>query len=223
MGGINNYQYAPNPTGWVDPLGLCYETTSLKSDYYGEDNPNNPNRWNRMFGNDVVCKYLDESQRTPYEVTVNNGLLVHASGPLKGQLVDTSTMTSLHSRGKNTAIFVMDPEGKLYIGSHTPGEFHHSSFLSGAPVASAGEMTVKNGKILEISNESGHYQPKQSLNNQVISELKHKGMAEKDVNSIVRSGRNDAGEVMSPKPQSRFNEANNWQKGDSIPDDWMDF
>jgi RHS repeat-associated protein len=26
LGGVNNYQYAPNPTGWVDPLGLtCKE------------------------------------------------------------------------------------------------------------------------------------------------------------------------------------------------------
>ena len=28
LGGINNYQYAPNPSGWVDPLGL----TALKED-----------------------------------------------------------------------------------------------------------------------------------------------------------------------------------------------
>ncbi|WP_196140218.1 RHS repeat-associated core domain-containing protein [Aliikangiella sp. G2MR2-5] len=28
LGGINNYQYAPNPTGWVDPFGLkCVENT----------------------------------------------------------------------------------------------------------------------------------------------------------------------------------------------------
>lgn len=25
LGGVNNYQYAPNPTGWIDPLGLCNE------------------------------------------------------------------------------------------------------------------------------------------------------------------------------------------------------
>ncbi|MDH0893368.1 MULTISPECIES: RHS repeat-associated core domain-containing protein [unclassified Pseudomonas] len=23
LGGLNNYQYAPNPVGWIDPLGLC--------------------------------------------------------------------------------------------------------------------------------------------------------------------------------------------------------
>ncbi len=30
-GGLNNYQYVPNPTGWVDPLGL----TSVKGDCPG--------------------------------------------------------------------------------------------------------------------------------------------------------------------------------------------
>ncbi len=26
LGGLNHYQYADNPTGWIDPLGLCKET-----------------------------------------------------------------------------------------------------------------------------------------------------------------------------------------------------
>ncbi len=30
LGGVNNYQYAPNPTGWVDPFGLsCKEEDSI--------------------------------------------------------------------------------------------------------------------------------------------------------------------------------------------------
>ena len=32
LGGLNNYQYVPNPTGWVDPLGLkCSEAKSKDS------------------------------------------------------------------------------------------------------------------------------------------------------------------------------------------------
>ena len=30
LGGINNYQYAPNPTGWVDPFGLTTKRVSRK-------------------------------------------------------------------------------------------------------------------------------------------------------------------------------------------------
>ncbi len=37
-GGINNYQYVPNPTGWVDPLGLtCKESTP--NFYVGPNGP----------------------------------------------------------------------------------------------------------------------------------------------------------------------------------------
>jgi RHS repeat-associated protein len=29
-GGLNNYQYVPNPTGWVDPIGLsCLEDKKM--------------------------------------------------------------------------------------------------------------------------------------------------------------------------------------------------
>jgi len=28
LGGANNYEYAPNPVGWVDPLGLSCEESS---------------------------------------------------------------------------------------------------------------------------------------------------------------------------------------------------
>ncbi len=46
-GGLNNYQYVPNPTGWVDPLGLVSqsknspEQSDSKADFYvGPDGPN---------------------------------------------------------------------------------------------------------------------------------------------------------------------------------------
>jgi len=31
LGGTNNYQYASNPTGWVDPFGLCKEQLTLSA------------------------------------------------------------------------------------------------------------------------------------------------------------------------------------------------
>lgn len=39
LGGVNNYQYAPNPTGWVDPFGLtCKENTwnEFQKDHAGK-------------------------------------------------------------------------------------------------------------------------------------------------------------------------------------------
>lgn len=56
-------------------------------------------------------------------------------------------------------IWVIGAEGKVY--SHIPklGRFHHSSFLSGAAVKSAGMWIVKNGVIKSMAPLSGHYRP----------------------------------------------------------------
>ncbi|MFP1886657.1 RHS repeat-associated core domain-containing protein, partial [Lonsdalea quercina] len=34
LGGLNNYQYAPNPLTWIDPLGLSKCSSSGKPDFY---------------------------------------------------------------------------------------------------------------------------------------------------------------------------------------------
>jgi len=34
LGGVNNYQYAPNPLGWIDPFGLCKESIDSKKSGY---------------------------------------------------------------------------------------------------------------------------------------------------------------------------------------------
>jgi RHS repeat-associated protein len=228
LGGVNNYQYVPNPVGWIDPLGLSckeqkYTSTPLLNEYVGEADSNNPSRWNSFFGDDVVCEYLDENQRKAYEVTVDNGLLAYKGGPNKGQLVDTRNMSSLHSSNPS-AIFVMSSEGSIYLGSHgQPGSFHHSSFLAGSNVASAGEMVVHDGKIVEVSNTSGHYKPAQSLNDQIFTELDDKGMSKSDIGNITRTGISDSGKPMSPMKQRKVQEAAEWKPGDSIPYDWDDF
>ncbi|WP_338010777.1 RHS repeat-associated core domain-containing protein, partial [Pseudomonas syringae] len=43
-GGLNNYQYVPNPTGWVDPLGLdvCPGQGEKKSELATQDNSTRP-------------------------------------------------------------------------------------------------------------------------------------------------------------------------------------
>lgn len=71
----------------------------------------------------------------------------------------------------------MDENGQIYASkTHTPGKFHHSSLGSGKPVAGAGEINVKDGVLTEISNGSGHYQPTQELNSQVLHELETRGV-----------------------------------------------
>lgn len=76
----------------------------------------------------------------------------------------------------------MDEVGKIYASPYQiRGKFHHSSFLSGKPVASAGELTAINGKITEISRKSGHYQPSLKINSQIMTELQKRGVDVKGI------------------------------------------
>ncbi len=55
--------------------------------------------------------------------------------------------------------FVKNSEGEIFASSHNMN-FLHSSFMQGGPVRFAGEMKIaKGGKLLAVSNYSGHYLP----------------------------------------------------------------
>ena len=54
-------------------------------------------------------------------------------------------------------MFVCDPGGLFYSGSQIVGRFHHSSFLAGGRVLAAGEWVVSDGRLLLMTNKTGHY------------------------------------------------------------------
>ena len=100
-------------------------------------------------------KYLGKEQRKEKIIKVDkNGLLVDR----RGRAYHTGIESTMHS-GAGWAIFVMDKNNTIYAGSHIAGEFHHSSFLGGNYVSSAGEIAVRNGKLVAITCRSGHYRP----------------------------------------------------------------
>ena len=66
---------------------------------------------------------------------------------------------------------------------------HHSSPLAGQPVAGAGQITVDQGKITNINNESGHYTPQGEYLWQTIEWLKASGMPLDKINvKLVAAG-----------------------------------
>lgn len=105
-------------------------------------------------------KYLTQSEREAYKVIVKNGELY-----VGGNLLST----------QQRVIFVMDESGNIYAGVQKVGEFHHSSFLSGADVATAGELKFINNTI-EISASSGHYTPTIESLEQFVIELTERGV-----------------------------------------------
>lgn len=103
----------------------------------------------------MSVEYLKSDEaRKPYKLSVNGqGLLLQ-----NGALFDTTNMSTVFS-GKGWAIYVVTPDGDIYAATHKLSAFHHSSLLAAADVAGAGELQVTKGKIVSISNKSGHYLP----------------------------------------------------------------
>jgi hypothetical protein len=78
----------------------------------------------------------------------------------------------------------MDENGKIIASKvHSIGKFHHSSFLSGQPVASAGEISVEQGVVREITRRSGHYKPTAEQLNQFLERLNNAGVDLRNVNT----------------------------------------
>ncbi|MEN8907608.1 MAG: hypothetical protein ABF289_16780 [Clostridiales bacterium] len=116
--------------------------------------------------NDGV-QYLTSSELEIYKIHIKDGLLYN----FKGNLLDTSRGWTLHNL-QSAGIYVMDEFGNLFVSiSHTE-KFHHSSFLSGKPVAGAGEIIIEKGKLIFINNKSGHYTPNCLYLTQVRSRFK---------------------------------------------------
>jgi hypothetical protein len=76
----------------------------------------------------------------------------------------------------------MDPHGNLYASlEQERGRLHHSTLASGNPVTGAGELAVADGRLLDVTGNSGHYRPLRSNTQNVLDELARQGI---DIDSI---------------------------------------
>ena len=98
--------------------------------------------------------HYDEAQAQPNtRVDFQAGLLW-----LQGKPLDTKFMATAFS-GPGYAIYVMSRDGHMHLSPHVIGGRHHTSLLAGADVAGAGETQVGAGRLVWLSNKSGHYHP----------------------------------------------------------------
>lgn len=114
------------------------------------------------------------------EVRERHRLFVDGDGNLRsaqdGSLFDTSNAATAWS-GNGRAIFVMDGDGNLYASlNQQVGHTHHSSFLGGQPVVGAGEIEVRQGRMVAMTDQSGHYQPLPHMNDRVLESMRGQGL-----------------------------------------------
>jgi hypothetical protein len=131
-------------------------------------------------------RYLSAAERAALRVRVCGGRLCDARGaPLNAGVSPPASPplappkpapTPAEARAAGYAIFVMDAAGELYASFEAERDrLHHSSLLAGAPVACAGELLVFDGRLLLISNQSGHYRPPPRALAQALDALRRAG------------------------------------------------
>lgn len=158
---------------------MTYKTTPLLKPYHGESIPNNPKSWVYRFNKNGVI-YLSAQERKQLQVRFIDGIAYDQSGKV---------YSTNHIQG-GKAKYVMDDEGRFYVAlKQIVGYFQHSSFLSGEPVAAAGEMKIDaSGQLKLLSDRSNHYKPSIEFTKQAIAELIKCGV---NISQVTIDYRND--------------------------------
>src|SRR5439155_15548923 len=105
-------------------------------------------------------QYFTAAEREAYRITVQGGLL-YGHLPGNKEPYDTKSFgAALMNVEEGFAAFVVSATSPaMYAGEAELGKLHHSSFMAGAPVLSAGLIQVEQGRLVRITNQSGHYRP----------------------------------------------------------------
>jgi len=140
-------------------------------------------------------RYCDAEERKSYAIQIALGNATDAGG----ETYDTTEESTVFS-GKGWAIFVMAPDDTVYAHSHVADEFHHSSFLAGAPIKCGGEIRIEQGAIKEITPKTGHYRAGAAELKQFLLFCQQNGVRLRDVQ-------------VCPNP---FGEAKNKFAGDAV-------
>ncbi|KAI9154000.1 hypothetical protein LWI28_019579 [Acer negundo] len=121
-------------------------------------------------------KYLGPTERTVYEVAVEDGKFIYKQSE---KHLDTTG-------GPPDAkwIFVLSTSKTLYVGQKNKGTFQHSSFLAGGATLSAGRLVVVDGILKAVWPHSGHYLPTEENFQEFMSFLREHNV---DLSNVERN------------------------------------
>jgi len=105
--------------------------------------------------------YFNEEQRATYRIDFDDesNMLLTAQGmpfDTLGNDLGVPPKTAMYTASLKGVFFSRNWEDT----NQNRGAFHHSSFLAGETALCAGTLKVQKGRLLEITNMSGHYSPK---------------------------------------------------------------
>lgn len=155
---------------------------------------------------EVSTKYFKTpEEQAAHEGSVQDGKILNA----QGEALDTSGASgigTMYGEGKGKHIFAISEDDKLRTadpwGEHgerpianAPNEAHldminHSSLVAGGKVKAAGDLTVDDGKLVQVSDQSGHYTPNGEMVHQALDHFEQGGVDLHDtsVKLVKKSG-----------------------------------
>lgn len=101
--------------------------------------------------------YLSAEKQAAFKVKIVDGIVYDA----RGRVMDGHFG------------YVMDASGDIYV--FRSGRLRHSSIVAGGPVAGAGEITIREGRVEDVDSDSGHYSTR-AVYHQVLKELSEHGV-----------------------------------------------
>jgi hypothetical protein len=92
------------------------------------------------------------------------------------RIATTAGYTCDSAKGVGDAAAFVWTGREIIIAQHQESAFHHSSFNSGKFVKCAGMLKLNQGRVVYVSNNSGHYKPGKNLLFNFVQEMVGKGL-----------------------------------------------
>lgn len=179
---------------------------------YGRPNPHTDFELKRL-GSLVYLQ--EDSQRHCFKIKFRNGLAYRCrrlDSGTGGEYFPYDSLESGESEKDDGRVhYAMDARGRLYVGYIKKNEqnrkdFYHSSLTGGQTVFSAGTMKIVQGKIKEITNDSGHYTPDAKHLANALYLLQLRGVPLEDVEAVhFKTGQHvKASDIMTGRKWPEF-------------------
>jgi len=128
---------------------------------------------------DKICQsqfnvlYLSKIQRLKFMAIVENGMLQRPGGSPITLMPGKTVQDEL-----NSCLYAVDKYGNLFVmaESEYKVQINHTTLCAGGEVLCAGTMSIKNGQLRGITNNSGHYKPDSNNLTQVLNILLDSGV-----------------------------------------------
>jgi hypothetical protein len=120
--------------------------------------------------------FKSAEERIPFRIGIKNGKFIEIDAKIAETLCDTTHQIS-HKK-KSYASFVININGELSIFDHDDMKnlIAHSSINDQKTVFSAGEIKIVSGRLIALSDQSGHYRPDIQNFYETLKYFKHQGV-----------------------------------------------